>query len=146
MTTTGRSHHRVEWCGRTIMTTRVMATRAAIIQSSPMMKSYQNLPKLTIAFTIPYLGRAALNLRFMLPPQEQHVSIGHDDKHGKDSEDSAIRARPGDSRPFGCPERPERCEQQPHRELERVFRDASERAVDHHTGHGDQNHGRRGPD
>src|SRR5205085_8986491 len=111
MTTAGKSHHEGT-CARTsrLATTRATTTAAAMVQSSPTMKLYQNRKKPTIKDTMPSLRGRAQRYRAP-PPQRLHIGDRDDDEHGEDAQDRQVRSRPINPRALGGPEGAERREQ-----------------------------------
>src|SRR6185312_16176356 len=108
MTTAGSSHHDVTWARTSrLVTIRATTTAAAMVQSSPMIKSYQNLPKPIRKDIRPSLRRR-LQRQGATPAQHVHKAERDDDVHNQYGQDRRVGARPVHASALRRPEGAER--------------------------------------
>src|SRR5438477_2917165 len=124
MTISGKSHQAVT-CARAnrLVTIRATTIAAAMVQSSPTIKSYQNRPKPTRNLTVTLL-RSRLQHRLAPAPQHLDEAIRDHDICSQEAQDRHVLARPRRAGALRGPEGAEGREQQPNRELEPVLRHA----------------------
>src|SRR5579859_201115 len=129
-TTSGRSHQAAMICAWASRPMRISAatTAAAIIQSSPMMKSYQNFAKLMMNDTRSSLCGDGLARSSGGAQAAQGADVGERDDqiHPDERQNGDVRARPVDAQTLDRPEGAKGGEQNANAVLEGVFGHAAE--------------------